>query len=115
MPEQISKHPDVTLQVLREAGAQCGPNVPKKILTQCPAESFCSFPSGEVCVYGIAQIPQMTQITAKELAQVVCPATPLTGTGPVPDSPGLEIWPLGITFALGLAIGAVARRPRRHG
>ena len=32
MPEQISKYPDVTLQVLRESGAVCGQGAPQNIL-----------------------------------------------------------------------------------
>ncbi len=63
MPEQISKYPDVTLEVLKGAGAVCGEGAPQKILTQCPSERFCSLTTGEICVYGIKQIPQMTQIT----------------------------------------------------
>ena len=62
MPEQISKYPDVTLKVLKEAGARCGEGAKQKILTQCPREQFCALQSGEICVYGIEQIPQMTQI-----------------------------------------------------
>ncbi|RJG04706.1 hypothetical protein D3870_00525 [Noviherbaspirillum cavernae] len=74
MPEQITRYPDVTLQVLKGAGAQCGVGAPQKILTQCPKERFCSLPSGELCIYGIEQIPQMTQIRSHELAQVLAPA-----------------------------------------
>lgn len=74
MPEQISKYPEVTLEVLKGAGARCGEGLEQKILKQCPAERFCSLPTGEICVYGIADIPRMTQITREELAQVVCPA-----------------------------------------
>ncbi len=73
MPEQITKYPEVTIQVLREGGARCGPGVKKQILTQCPSERFCSLPSGEMCIYGLDQIPQMTQVTPQELARVVCP------------------------------------------
>ena len=73
MPEQISKHPDVTLKVLKEAGARCGEGAKQKILTQCPLDQFCALPSGEICVYGIDQIPQMTQIKTEELARIVCP------------------------------------------
>jgi hypothetical protein len=73
MPEQITKHPDVTLKVLKGAGARCGEGVQPKILTKCPPERFCSLPTGEICVYGIADIPKMTQITTNELAAVVCP------------------------------------------
>lgn len=49
MPEQITKYPDVTLKVLKGAGAVCGEGAPQKILTQCPAERFCSLPTGEIC------------------------------------------------------------------
>lgn len=44
MPEQITKYPDITLQVLSEAGAVCGQGAPQKILKQCPVERFCSHP-----------------------------------------------------------------------
>lgn len=72
MPEQISKHPEVTIKVLKGAGARCGEGVEQKILTKCPAGRFCSLPTGEICVYGIQQIPQMTQITREDLAPIVC-------------------------------------------
>jgi hypothetical protein len=111
MPEQITKYPDVTIQVLREGGARCGPGVEKQILTQCPSEQFCAFPSGEVCIYGIAQIPQMTQVKPQELARVVCPPGQRSEA-----NPGTTAWPdasaLGVTFALGLAVGAMALKRR---
>ena len=52
MPEQLTKYPDVTIEVLQSAGAVCGQGVEQKILKQCPKESFCSLPGGEVCIYG---------------------------------------------------------------
>lgn len=73
MPEQISKYPDVTLQVLRGNGAVCGQGAPQNILKQCPRDRFCSLRTGEICVYGISEIPKMTQVTTQELAKVVCP------------------------------------------
>ena len=79
MPEQITKHPEVTMQVLKGAGARCGEGVQPKILTRCPREKFCSLPTGEICVYGIADIPKMTQITTDELAAVVCPRPAASG------------------------------------
>jgi hypothetical protein len=109
MPEQITKHPEVTLQVLQGAGGRCGPGVPKQILTQCPSERFCSFSSGEICVYGLQQIPQMTQISSKELAQVVCPGARLSGTEPAAASFS-DIGPVGVALALGIVIGALATR-----
>jgi hypothetical protein len=73
MPEQITKYPEVTLKVLKEAGAHCGEGVKQRILTKCPREQFCALPSGEICVYGIEQIPKMTQVKIEELARIVCP------------------------------------------
>jgi hypothetical protein len=104
MPEQISKYPDVTLEVLKGAGALCGEGAPQKILTQCPSERFCSLPTGEICVYGIKDIPQMTQITPEQLAQVVCPAAQSDVAGSVVIS-GMEGIMLGAVFLAGLALG----------
>ena len=78
MPEQLTKHPEVTLQVLRSAGARCGEGAKQEILTQCPAQRFCKLPGGELCVFGLADAPKMTQITASEWKAIVqsLPATP---------------------------------------
>lgn len=109
------KYPDVTIQVLKGGGAKCGPGVEKKILKQCPSDRFCSFPSGEMCVYGIDQIPQMTQIKPAELARSVCPPAKVSQA-----DMGTALWPeasaLGITFMLGIAVGAISSRLRhpRH-
>lgn len=71
MPEVISKYPEITIKVLREAGARCGEGLPQKILTKCPPERFCSLPTGEVCVYGVDEIGKMTQITSQEISQQI--------------------------------------------
>jgi hypothetical protein len=115
MPEQISKYPEVTIQVLKGGGASCGPGVEKQILKQCPSERFCAFPSGEICVYGIEQIPQMTQIKSAELARVLCPPARRSGLDPG-EMPWPDLGASGLTFVLGLAVGAVSlgfRRRRR--
>ncbi len=111
MPEQISKYPEVTLQVLKEAGGVCGEGAEQKILTRCPADRFCALPTGEICVYGVEQIPQMTQITVEEVAKVVCPLSKAS-MFPVMDPTALWIL-LGSCFALGLLIGRFWRRPER--
>jgi hypothetical protein len=111
MPEQISKYPDVTLEVLKGAGALCGEGAPQKILTQCPVERFCSLPTGEICVYGINEIPQMTQIKPQELAQVV---GPMTKEGAV-NSPVISVVDtivLGVVFVAGLVLGRFWQKPR---
>ena len=71
MPEVISKHPEITIKVLEGAGARCGSQFQPKILKNCPPERFCSLPTGEICVYGVPEIPQMTQISREDLLQVV--------------------------------------------
>ena len=111
MPEQITKHPEVTLEVLKSAGAKCGEGAPQQILKKCPADRFCALPGGEMCVYGIDQIPKMTQISTRELAGVVSP--PAKTAGLANGVGWQDAGALGATFALGLAVGAVALRRRR--
>ena len=109
MPEQITKYPDVTLQVLREGGALCGQGAPQNILKKCPAERFCSLRTGEICVYGINEVPKMTQITTQELAKVVCPqahkAAVFQG-----GAPGLEAAVLLAVFVSGVGLGKFWRK-----
>ena len=112
MPEQITKYPDVTLKVLKGAGARCGEGAKQKILTKCPREQFCALPSGEICIYGIEQIPQMTQIKSEELARIVCPPDKQTSMA---SSLFSEMTLLGMVFAAGLLVGSFwhHRRDRR--
>jgi hypothetical protein len=112
MPEQISKYPDVTLQVLKGAGAVCGEGAPQKILKQCPVDRFCSLRTGEICVYGIKDIPQMTQIAPRELAEVVCPRAQ-HGAVFSAGMAGLEGALLGAVFLTGIVLGKYSRSSRR--
>jgi hypothetical protein len=109
MPEQISKYPDVTLKVLKEAGARCGEGAKQNILTQCPRDQFCALPSGEICVYGIDQIPQMTQIKTEELARIVCPPDEQASIASLPF-PDLAV--MGTIFMAGLLAGGFWRNRR---
>jgi hypothetical protein len=111
MPEQISKYPDVTLQVLKGAGAKCGEGAAQKILTQCPAARFCALPTGEICVYGIDEIPHMTQIDVREIAAVVAPSSQLHGIES-PAAPWLEALIVLVTFLAGLALGMLWKKRR---
>lgn len=111
MPEQISKYPDVTLQVLREGGAVCGQGAPQKILKQCPRERFCSLRSGEICVYGITDIPKMTQISSQELAKVVCPQAQKAAVFSAGMS-GVEAALIGAVFLSGWAVGKLWQKPQ---
>lgn len=113
MPEQISKYPKVTLRVLKGAGARCGEGAKQKILTQCPSERFCSLPTGEICVYGITDIPQMTQITTQELARVVCPREQQSSMAfPLFSNP--EVLLLAVTFVVGLVVGRSWRTSKKR-
>ena len=110
MPEQLTKHPEVTLQVLRSAGAQCGTGAPATILTACPAERLCKLPGGEICVYGLADASRMTQITQGDWqALVQAPA----GAALAPSaSAGLAL-AIGVALVLfGVVIGRMLRRGR---
>jgi hypothetical protein len=109
MPEQITKYPDVTLQVLREGGAVCGQGAPQNILKQCPRDRFCSLRTGEVCVYGISEIPTMTQITTQELAKVVCPQARKAALLPGGDGT-LEAALLVAVFLSGVGLGRFWRK-----
>ena len=63
MPEQLTRHPEVTLQVLGSAsGVQCAAGAKQEILTSCPPARFCKLPGGEMCVYGLPEARSMTQI-----------------------------------------------------
>ena len=109
MPEQISKYPDVTLQVLRQSGAVCGQGAPQNILKQCPRERFCSLRTGEICVYDLSEIPKMTQITTQELAKVVCPQARKAAIVPAGVSV-LEASLLVAVFVTGLGLGRFWRK-----
>jgi hypothetical protein len=111
MPEQISKYPDVTLKVLRESGAVCGQGAPQNILKQCPRDRFCSLRTGEICVYGINEIPKMTQITPQELAKFVCPQTQKAAVLSTGIST-LEIVLIFAVFLSGLGVGKFWQKSR---
>jgi hypothetical protein len=72
MPEVLTKHPDVVLSVLKGGGARCGEGLPQKILTKCPPARFCKTSSGELCVYGLDDLSNMTQVRPEDLAGQVC-------------------------------------------
>jgi hypothetical protein len=69
MPEILTKYPDTVIQLLHESGARCGADVPRQILLSCPPESFCSLPTGEVCIYGLPEVRSMTQMTPVEIVK----------------------------------------------
>lgn len=99
MPEQLTKHPEVTLQVLRSAGARCGEGLPQQILRQCPAERFCQLPGGEICVYGLPDAARMTQVSAAEWRALFTSA-------PGPEPPADAAVPV-MAGGIGLLAGAL--------
>ncbi len=110
MPEQLSKHPEVTLRVLQSAGARCGEGAPQAILSSCPAERFCALPGGEICVYGLPDAARMTQLAAADwqaLAALTVPAAAPPAPPPAAFAPGGPAG-LALVLALGLALGLLA-------
>ena len=112
MPELLTKHPEVAIQVLVGGGARCGPGQEQAILKQCRPERFCSTRTGEVCVFGLDELSSMTQIKKAELAELVCEAKQQTSSAcalvPLPPS---QVPGFAVTLAFGvLGVLAVARR-----
>lgn len=113
MPEQLTKHPEVTLQVLRSAGAQCGEGAPQAILTQCPPARFCKLPGGEVCVYGLPDAPRMTQLSSADwqaVQQAVRPATQPPGNTFGTQDLALAAGALALGLVLGVLLTRLGRR-----
>lgn len=106
MPEVISKYPDVTLKILKEAGAVCGEGAEQRILTKCPPAQFCALPTGEVCVYGVDGIPRMTQITYQEIVRQASGKEGVARQDSITLSAPLVIL-LGTTFLVGVVAGRV--------
>jgi hypothetical protein len=71
MPEIITKYPETALKILDESGMECATGATQQILTSCPPNRFCTSSVGEICVYGLDEIPQMTQVSTQEIAEVV--------------------------------------------
>jgi hypothetical protein len=115
MPEQLTKHPEVTLQVLRSTGAQCGEGAPQAILTQCPPARFCKLPGGEICVYGLPDAPRMTQLSAADWQAVQQALRPAAAPAPQYAS-GAQDWALGAgALAVGIVLGVLVTRLGRRG
>lgn len=118
MPEQLTKHPEVTLQVLRSAaGAKCGEGAPQTILKNCPAERFCALPGGEICVYGLPEATRMTQIAPAELLAAVggtvSPVPPPAPTSGPPPGPSFDVGSAAVGVVVGAVLAAAAWRLRR--
>lgn len=113
MPEQLTKHPEVTLQVLRSSGAKCAEGARPDILASCPPARFCKMPGGEICIYGLAEAPKMTQITVADWESVVAAVSP-KGTHASQSLPSLDLLSIAVGLAVGVAIALVVSRLRPH-
>src|SRR5262245_14829872 len=111
MPEQLTKHPEITLEVLRSAGARCGEGAPQDILTQFPPARVCKLPGGELCIYGLPEATRMTQISASDWGSLVpMPASMPTSSG----MDGVALLATGlVALAAGAVGGAIVARRRR--
>jgi hypothetical protein len=70
MPQVLTKHPDIVLRVLQSAPkVRCGKEVQRKILKNCPGDRFCALPRGEICVYGLADVDQMSQFSCDNVVK----------------------------------------------
>lgn len=113
MPEQLTKHPEVTLQVLRSSGAKCAEGARPDILASCPPARFCKMPGGEICIYGLAEAPKMTQITVADWESVLAAVSP-KGTHASQSLPSLDLLSIAVGLAVGVAIALVVSRLRPH-
>ena len=113
MPEQLTKHPEVTLQVLRSSGAKCAQGAAQEILTQCPAERFCKLPGGEICVFGLSDASRMTQITGAEW-RALAPAVLAQAPRSEASLSGEALLSGGIGLLAGAIIGIAVSRVRHH-
>ena len=64
MPEILTKHPKIVMDLLSEMGAKCQLSASPSILTDCPSKNFCSLPGGELCVLGLNDVNRLTQFNA---------------------------------------------------
>jgi hypothetical protein len=108
MPEQLTKHPGVTLQVLQSGGARCGEGASQTILRSCPAERFCALPGGEICVYGLPDAPRMTQLTAADWQALAALTTPAAAQPAAPPAAGAVGAGLPAGLVLGVLLGLLA-------
>ena len=109
LPEIVTEHPGAVLHKLEAAGGRCGEEEPREILVDCPPERFCAMPEGEICVYGIDEIPQMAVTRTETFAEIVCPPSALPWSG---QELGFASWLLTVALAWGLGLWIGRRRGR---
>lgn len=110
MPEIITKHPEIVKEVLKSAGAKCDAGAPQKILTKCPPAQFCALPGGEICVYAVSGVPDMTQLSRAEICGARTEARP-PDAGPAAGA--TAEWGILATVSAAVAAAVVLRGRRR--
>lgn len=102
MPEMLTKHPEVAIQILKDNGAKCGEGEHQQILTTCPKDRFCSLKSGEICVYDVGNMKTMTQLSRNDFVEMT------TGAPSILSSTNLML--LIMVFGLGLVAGIILNK-----
>ncbi len=70
MPEILTKHPKIVKKILENTHKiYCAKGYKKQILKNCPNNSFCSLPTGELCIYDYKNIDKMTQLSSQNILQ----------------------------------------------
>lgn len=110
MPELITEHPIALRHKLEAAGGRCGEEAEPEVLVDCPPEQFCSLPEGEVCIYGIEEIPDMAVTELELIREAACPPGFLPWSG---EPLGLGVW--AFTLIVAMAIGSWMTRRTRSG
>lgn len=105
MPEQLTRHPEVTLEVLKSGPAACGSGAPQEILRTCPPARFCKLPGGELCIYGLPEAGSMTQVTAADWQALAGVARPAVQASSAADA-ATALAPVALGLVAGLVIGA---------
>lgn len=106
MPEILTKHPEIVLQVLKSQGAQCGTGAAPKILTRCPPEKFCKLSGGELCVFGPEELSKMTQLVPAEVCR------DRASGALIPGGPNDAIFPSALLLLVGCCVAWRSRRMR---
>lgn len=98
MPEVVTRYPESLIKELKDVGGKCGVGAPQEILRLCPADRFCSLPTGEICVYDLKNFKTMTQMNQHDWYEHV--------TGIPSLLSGSTLILMIIVFGIGMMIGS---------
>lgn len=112
MSQQITQHLDATRHLLNGMGAQCGQGLPQKNLKDCTKERFCSFPGGEMCIYGAGQLPEI-KLTDNQALAVVAASEGMQNVAAPKEITAAEGFAVAAVFIAGIALGRFWPRVRK--